>query len=151
MLSGLIKERIFNKGSKKNYYSSFLVGTFDDYTNKYIPISKVGTGYTIEKLQELVAKVNGLILEDKTERELLVQDTNLKPDVFLYPKLIFEISFDSYSKSQIYELGKREFGTGVSLRFPYFVRERNDKETDGYTKYNEILEQVNNNLISNYK
>jgi ATP-dependent DNA ligase len=56
-----------------------------------------------------------------------------KPDVWLKPHLVFEISADCFTLSSTYKLGNNikldptKEGHGISLRFPIFKRERQDK------------------------
>ena len=57
-----------------------------------------------------------------------------KPDVWLLPNFTWEIAADQLTRSPTYQLSidsmKEEFGQraqGLSLRFPRFVRRRDDK------------------------
>ena len=51
----------------------------------------------------------------------------LLPDVYLLPSKIWEIGADSITRSPTYSLGKEQSQQGFSLRFPRFIREREDK------------------------
>lgn len=57
----------------------------------------------------------------------------LLADVWIKPKHVWEISADSFSKSTVYNLGKGKINSnqnkdaGLSLRFPRFIRQRQDK------------------------
>ena len=64
----------------------------------------------------------------------LPKDARLKPDVWLLPNMVWEVSADSLTKSPTYKLAQGQveakFGQsqGLSLRFPRFIRRRDDKE-----------------------
>lgn len=52
--------------------------------------------------------------------------TKLKVDVWFQPQIIFEVSSQEMTRSPIYRLGDVGHG-GLSLRFPKFIRRRDDK------------------------
>ncbi len=52
LLLELIKGRFVKKGSRKKFFGSFLLGTITS-TGRIIPVSKVGTGFSIDFLKVL--------------------------------------------------------------------------------------------------
>lgn len=57
---------------------------------------------------------------------------------------------DSFSLSSIYSIGKNNFNNkGISLRFPRFIRVREDKSIAQSTKSEEIIELFQNEKQNN--
>jgi DNA ligase 1 len=101
--------------------------------NKIMSLTKVGTGFTEMKLVELKERLDGLGLESKPKD--YVVDKNLLPDLWVKPKQVVEIAADEITKSPIHS-------SGYSLRFPKFIRFRDDKDINGATDLHEIKEMV---------
>jgi len=92
---------------------SHLIGTFelacrDPTTGKLLRIGKLGTGFTDEDLEELTELFKPLIIKEEGKR------------VIFKPKIVFEVAYQEIQKSPKYE-------SGFALRFPRFVRIRDDK------------------------
>jgi DNA ligase-1 len=92
---------------------SHLIGTFelacrDPTTGKLLRIGKLGTGFTDEDLEELTELFKPLIIKEEGKR------------VVFKPKIVFEVAYQEIQKSPKYE-------SGFALRFPRFVRIRDDK------------------------
>lgn len=126
----------FGKGKCKHVLRSFLVGTVST-SGEVIPVSKVGTGFNDQFLQEMTEKKE--YFKEKP-KEFLVM--NLKPDVFFDGRTVWEIGYDSFTHSPSYKTGKNllnlEFG--LSLRFPRFIRTREDKGLKEVNTEEEITE-----------
>jgi DNA ligase-1 len=92
---------------------SHLIGTFelacrDPTTGRLLRIGKLGTGFTDEDLEELTELFKPLIIKEEGKR------------VIFKPKIVFEVAYQEIQKSPKYE-------SGFALRFPRFVRIRDDK------------------------
>ncbi len=94
-----------------------------------IALSKVGSGFSEDTIKELVARLDKIRLDSPPENYQF--DKNLIPDVWVEPRLVIEIRADSISKSSFYQ-------TGLSLRFPRFVRFRDDKDVTDATSLNQL-------------
>ena len=97
----------WGEGKRAHVFGSFLVACQD--TGKLIPISRVATGFSDEQL----AEVYDLLKES-------VIKTNGK-EVTFEPSLVFEVGYAELQASQNYE-------GGFALRFPRFIRIRDDKD-----------------------
>ena len=79
--------------------------------------------------------------ELKSEINYGINLTKLKPDVLIKPKIVWEIAYDSFTVSPIYKAGEETLGEGkgISLRFPKFRRERDDKGVEQANTTEEIV------------
>jgi DNA ligase-1 len=104
--------------------------------DEILAISKVGSGFSEDKIIEMVKKANPVIASQKPKGYQV--DKQLIPDVWLKPQIVIEIRADSISRSPLYS-------TGFSLRFPRFIRFREDKDADQATTLEELKVMVQNN------
>ncbi len=93
-----------------------LVGIKDGDTIR--TLTKVGTGLTESMLIEIRKRLDKL--ESKKKPKEYEAQKDLIPDVWAIPKLVVEVTADSISKSTKHSLG-------LSLRFPRFLKIREDK------------------------
>jgi hypothetical protein len=69
----------------------------------------------------------------------------MEPDVWLLPNQVWEIGADAITKSPSYSLAKKNlFGQGLSLRFPRFIRTREDKSCKDKILFNQkdLMSQI---------
>jgi DNA ligase-1 len=98
-------------GRRANLIGSYALACYDPDSGNYLPIGKVATGFTDEKLAELTELFSDLIV---FESGTLIE---------LRPEIVFEIAFEEIQKSTNYE-------SGYALRFPRLVGVREDKAAD---------------------
>ncbi|HLD41519.1 MAG TPA: DNA ligase, partial [archaeon] len=92
-------------------------------------LTKVGTGLTEAMLVEIKNRLNKLQSKEKPKEYEAQKD--LIPDVWAVPSLVIEVTADSISKSTKHSLG-------LSLRFPRFLRIREDKGAGDATTLEEL-------------
>lgn len=97
----------WGEGKRAHVFGSFLVACQDQ--GKLIPLSRVATGFSDEQL----AEVYDLLKETVT--------TKSGKGVTFEPTLVFEVGYAELQVSPTY-------GGGFALRFPRFVRIRDDKD-----------------------
>jgi DNA ligase-1 len=70
----------------------------------------------------------------------------LEPDVWFDAKVVWELQAADLSKSSVHKgaIGKVDPDRGVGLRFPRFIREREDKSAEGATNAEQIMDMYNN-------
>lgn len=96
-------------------------------------LTKVGTGLTEDMLVEIKNKLNKLSSKMKPKEYETQKD--LIPDVWASPSLVVEVTADSISKSTKHSLG-------LSLRFPRFIKIREDKSVNEATTLEELKEII---------
>jgi DNA ligase-1 len=97
----------WGEGKRAHLFGSFLVACQDQ--GKLIPLSRVATGFSDEQL----AEVYDLLKDTVT--------TKSGKEVTFEPALVFEVGYAELQVSPTY-------GGGCALRFPRFVRIRDDKD-----------------------
>lgn len=120
----------YGKGKNKNMPSSLLCAVYDEESNTYNAIAKVGSGLTEELMKFFKIEFDKL---KTTKQENYNSD--LKADVYVKPKFVIEIISDEITKSPLYK-----FTNSFSFRFPRFIRIREDKNSDETTSLKEIEE-----------
>ena len=101
----------WGEGKRSHLISSYELACIDDVTGKLQTVGKVATGFTDEDLEELTELLKPLIEYEEGKR------------VIFQPKYVFEVAYQEIQKSPKYE-------SGYALRFPRFVRLRDDKDVD---------------------
>ncbi|KAL4473159.1 hypothetical protein ABPG72_007389 [Tetrahymena utriculariae] len=133
----------YGKGKRSGVYGSYLLACYDDKQKEYVALCKIGTGFSDKFLQDSTDRLKQKVCSQKP-REYSVHRT-FKPDVwFSKDAEVWEVECDSLSSSPIYTIGKTNYGdNGISLRFPRFLRIRDDKTTEQSTKIEQIIEFFN--------
>ncbi len=101
----------WGEGKRSHWLSSFELACRDPTTGKLLRVGKVATGFTDEDLEELTELFKPLIVKQSGKR------------VEFVPKYVFEVAYQEIQRSPKYE-------SGYALRFPRFVRLRDDKDVE---------------------
>jgi DNA ligase-1 len=118
------------KGKRTQFgLGKILVGIKDG--GKIRTLTKVGTGLTEEMLVTIRKRLDKLVAHEKPKEYEAQKD--LIPDVWVIPSLVIELSADSISVSTKHSLG-------LSLRFPRFLKIREDKNINQATTLEEVKE-----------
>lgn len=130
----------FGRGKRTNVYGGFLCGVYNPDTEEYETVCKLGTGFSEADLDRLHQQLSPLA--DSKPKSYIAHDTasNQQPDVWFEPKYVWEILTADLSMSPVYRAGATELQKGVSLRFPRFIREREDKGPEDATTSDQLVE-----------
>ncbi len=101
----------WGEGRRAHVLSSFLLGAYDPGTGTFVPVGKVGSGFTDEDLIEFTKMLKPLIKKEKGKF------------VEIEPKVVIEVTYQEIQKSPKYE-------SGFALRFPRYVALRDDKSPE---------------------
>ncbi|OPY35550.1 MAG: DNA ligase [Methanoregula sp. PtaU1.Bin051] len=96
----------WGEGKRAHLFGSFLLACQKD--GKLLPLSRVATGFSDEQLTEVYDLLKDAILSTS------------KKEVAFEPSLVFEVGYSEIQTSPTYE-------AGFALRFPRFIRIRDDK------------------------
>ena len=100
----------WGEGKRSNLISSYELACLDEEGN-LLKVGKVATGFTDEDLEELTELFKSEIEVEEGKK------------VVFHPKYVFEVAYQEIQKSPKYE-------SGYALRFPRFVRLRDDKSVE---------------------
>jgi DNA ligase-1 len=100
----------WGEGRRASLVGSFVLGA-RSRDGGYETVGKVATGLTDEELERLTDRFEGLI-EAEDGKEIGFQ-----------PSVVFEVGYEEIQRSP-------EYASGYALRFPRFVRTRDDKDPD---------------------
>jgi len=120
----------FGKGKRVGFgIGAFLVGVFDEKTEKFRTIAKIGTGLTDVEWKELQEKC--VKIQTKTPPQVYDFDKQMAVDIWVEPQIVVEIRTDEITKSPVHT-------AGLALRFPRLEKFRSDKSPADATSLSEI-------------
>jgi DNA ligase-1 len=110
----------WGEGKRAHYFGTFLLACQEE--GKFIPLSKVATGFSDEQLAEAYDLLHDRIIS-KSGKEVSFE-----------PGLVFEVG---YSELQV----SPNYPAGFALRFPRFIRIRDDKDLTEIETLNSIRDR----------
>lgn len=128
----------YGKGRRGGKFGTLLMAAYDPDTDMFKSVCKVGSGFTDEDLDKMAEILGPYIRDTKPPRV----DSTLKPDKWVEPTLVAEIIGAELTLSPIHTCcyGWAKSGTGISIRFPRFIRWRPDKSPEDATTTKELYE-----------
>jgi DNA ligase-1 len=99
----------WGEGRRAHFFGSFLLACQD--RGELLPVGKVATGITDEMLATLYEAMKDLVVSEKGK------------EVTFEPQVVFEVGYSEIQTSPNY-------ASGFALRFPRFIRVRDDKGVD---------------------
>jgi len=129
----------FGKGQRSKFGIGAVLGAvYDPKSDTFKTVSKIGTGFSEDKLM-LLKKILG---EIKMEHKHPRVDSVMKADVWVVPKYVIEVRTDEITRSPSHTAGRDEEGIGYALRFPGAVENflREDKKPEDATTVEEIVD-----------
>ncbi|KAF7791891.1 hypothetical protein EIP86_002915 [Pleurotus ostreatoroseus] len=139
----------YGKGKRTNVYGAFLLACYDADGEEYQTICKIGTGFSEEALS---SHHNTLKPLETSKPRGDIKVGGAKPDVWFEPKIVWEVLTADLSLSPIYTAAQGLVEErGISLRFPRFIRIRDDKSADDATGPEQIAEMYERQALAQTK
>ncbi|XP_063676800.1 DNA ligase 1-like [Bolinopsis microptera] len=131
------------KGKRSGSYGGYLLACYDPDSEQYQAICKIGTGFTDEDLAGHHAALAQHIVTQAKPYYSFPESS--APDVWFEPALVWEVKCADMTISPIYTaaVGQVDPDKGISLRFPRFIRIRDDKTAEEATSAEQVAELYN--------
>ncbi|KAK4507716.1 hypothetical protein PRZ48_001451 [Zasmidium cellare] len=135
----------YGKGKRTNWYGAFHLACYNTSTEQYETVCNIGTGFSEALLAELYDTLSPLAIDRAKPFYDHSTGKNDQPDVWFEPKYVWEVKTADLTLSPRYRAAASEFGSdgvhkGVSLRFPRFIRVRDDKKPEEATSSRQVAE-----------
>ncbi|KAI8968397.1 ATP-dependent DNA ligase [Mycotypha africana] len=129
------------RGRRTAVFGGYLLACYDPETEEFQTISKVATGFSDENLQNFYDFFKNHIIE-QPKKFYCLGENPVKPDVWLEPVQVWEIQCADLTVSPRYMagVGQVDPSKGISLRFPRFIRIRDDKDPESATTSEQVVE-----------
>ena len=132
---------MFGRGMRSGKFGSLLVAAFNPKTNRYESLTKVGAGFSDAELARLPKLLKSYKLPEKHR----LVETGVKADVWFKPALVMEVTGAQLTVSPVHAVAKQLVKKGgLALRFPRFLRWRDDKRVEQATTTKEIYQLYQN-------
>lgn len=129
---------LHGRGRRVGKYGALLLAAYDRGADTFRSVSKVGTGFTDEHLDQFYQRLERHIIHQKHARV----DTEMDMDVWFEPAIVIEVIASEITLSPSHTAAKDALkpGYGLALRFPKFTGKiRDDKEPEDATGVEEIV------------
>ena len=135
----------YGKGKRTSVYGAFHLACYNPSTEQYETVCNIGTGFSEVLLAELYDALSPLVIDRAKPFYNHATGKNDQPDVWFEPRFVWEVKTADLTLSPRYRAAASEFGgdgvhKGVSLRFPRFIRVRDDKKPEDATSNRQVAE-----------
>uniref|UniRef100_A0A8C9HG70 DNA ligase n=1 Tax=Piliocolobus tephrosceles TaxID=591936 RepID=A0A8C9HG70_9PRIM len=139
----------YGKGKRSGVYGAFVLATYNSETENFQTVCKAGTGFSDENLNTLYELLNDKIIPNK--KSYYEVSDKLNPDVWFDAHYVWEVKAADLSLSPVHTaaIGVYDDDKGIGLRFPRFLRLREDKNAEQATTSQQIVDFYEAQFTSN--
>ncbi|OTA98932.1 hypothetical protein M426DRAFT_325592 [Hypoxylon sp. CI-4A] len=135
----------YGKGKRTSVYGAFLLACYNAATDSYETICNIGTGFSEQVLEELHKQLSEITIDRPKPFYSHSSGGQHQPDVWFEPRYVWEVKTADLTLSPRYKAGIKEGADpsgekGISLRFPRFIKIRDDKKPDEATSSRQVVE-----------
>lgn len=133
----------YGKGKRTSVYGAFLLACYNPSTEGYETICNIGTGFSEAVLEEQYQQLSSIVIGRPKPFYHHASSGSHQPDVWLEAKYVWEVKTADLTLSTRYKAGFREGidqEKGISLRFPRFIRIRDDKKPEMASNSRQVVE-----------
>lgn len=121
------------RGSRAGTYGALLCAAYNHDQDRFETLCKVGTGFTDETLEELPDRLADWEADERPARVI----SDIEPTQWFEPGVVVEVEGAELTRSPVHTVAPKD-GKGLALRFPRFLRFRDDKKPDQATTSREV-------------
>ena len=131
------------RGKRTGVYGAFLLACYDEDGEEFQTICKIGTGFSEVDLETLSKALEPHLIE--APRSYYKYPEGMAPDLWFDAKLVWEVKAADLSISPTHKaaMGLVDPNKGIALRFPRFLRSREDKEPEMATNAHQVADFYN--------
>ncbi|MBN1328895.1 MAG: ATP-dependent DNA ligase [Candidatus Heimdallarchaeota archaeon] len=128
----------FGKGRRKGTIGTILLAAFNPEEERFETVCKLGSGFSDDDLNKITEELMKIKVSEKPKDVFSKMDA----DIWFQPSLVYEIRGADLSTSPIHTCGLNEIknDVGIAIRFPRFVRFREDKAPELATTTQEVID-----------
>ena len=134
----------YGRGKRTSVYGAFLLACYNSSNETYETVCNIGTGFSEAILEELHNKLKDHTIDRPKPFYSHSNVPKDQPDVWFEPRFVWEVKTADLTLSPRYKAGAEALGDGsgkgISLRFPRFIKQRDDKKTDEATGSRMVVE-----------
>jgi DNA ligase-1 len=125
------------RGRRAGTYGALLMAAYDPKRGSYDTVCKLGTGFSDEYLFSLPDVFAQHILEERDPRV----NTLIEPDFWIAPAIVMEVIGDEITLSPVHTCAFHQVhrGSGLAIRFPRLLRQRDDRGPEDSTTVDEMV------------
>ncbi|KAH8696075.1 putative DNA ligase Cdc9 [Talaromyces proteolyticus] len=136
----------FGRGKRTSVYGAFLLAAYNTTKQTFETVCNIGTGFSEAVLEELHKELSPLAIDRPKpfyDHSSVPKD---QPDVWFEPRLVWEVKAADLTLSPRYKAAADEVvgttggGKGISLRFPRYIKARDDKKPEEATTTRAVAE-----------
>ncbi|GKT43856.1 DNA ligase 1 [Colletotrichum spaethianum] len=133
------------KGKRTSVYGAFLLACYNPSSESYETVCNIGTGFSEAVLEELHQQLSDIVIDRPKPFYAHSSGGQHQPDVWFEPRYVWEVKTADLTLSPRYKAGCKEGvdpggEKGISLRFPRFIKVRDDKKPDEATSSRQVAE-----------
>ena len=121
---------LYGKGKRAGTFGSYILAARDEETGRFKTVTKCGSGYTDEDLEELTELFKKIQIKKPHENV----DIEIDCDAHFTPRVVFEVAWEEVQVSPA-----EKHSSGLSLRFPRYLRIREDRRAEEINTVQEII------------
>lgn len=135
----------YGRGKRTSVYGAFLLACYNAASDTYETICNIGTGFSEQVLEELHKQLSEITIDRPKPFYAHSSGGQHQPDVWFEPRYVWEVKTADLTLSPRYKAGIKENvdpsgEKGISLRFPRFIKLRDDKKPDEATSSRQVAE-----------
>ncbi|QDS74144.1 hypothetical protein FKW77_001207 [Venturia effusa] len=133
----------FGRGKRTSWYGAFLLACYNSSKQTYETVCNIGTGFSEEILAEFHLQLSQIVIDKPKPFYEHSAGNKDQPDVWFEPKFVWEVKTADLTLSPRYKAAAgllESGGKGVSLRFPRFIKIRDDKKPEDATSNRQVAE-----------